>query len=43
VPLIAHSLDELGQMRDPILAGARRAALKLYRGARLQPSWPREA
>ena len=30
-------------MRDPILAGARRAALELHRDARLQPSWPREA
>jgi hypothetical protein len=30
-------------MRDPILARARRAVLKLYRDGRLQPSWPREA
>ncbi len=43
VPLLAHSIDELGQIRDPILPGARRAALELYRGARLQPSWPRES
>src|SRR6476646_11967598 len=42
VPLLAHRIDELGQMRDPIRAGARRAALKLYRGARLRASWPRE-
>ena len=42
MPLLARSVDEVGQIRDPIIAGARRAALKPYRGARLQPSWPRE-
>lgn len=43
MPLLARRIDELRQIRDPILTGARRAAFKLYRDARLRPSWRGEA